>query len=243
MIERRVINGKEYWVDVIINSDGSRIETIFGDPMGDAARENAKANAKAMEEVLKNNLRANADEFDRQQSILTMKRIDEEYEMRKQKEELEREIAELELKKRKLSPDYDPDKVDIMIDEEDFCLNASKEEYACYWYIKTDLSNDICTRKDIDKMMSSEEWKTTIYPKLKIKQDAATKKIKEEIKKEEERNKQHYEIHNYERIDLIKRIIFGIISFKDTIKSHDLTVILMSAYTKIFDFVRISIFR
>ena len=209
MIERRVINGKEYWVDVIICEDGSRVETVIGDPMGDTARENAEANARAMEEVLNRNLEANAREFDRQQRVLEEKRMEQEYEMRKQKEELEREVRELELKKKKLSPDYDPDFVDVMIDEEDFCLNASKEEYACYYYMKTKLAYDVCTRKDLNEKMATPEWKNTIYPKLKKENEEEVKKIKEEVHLF--KPKDDYTVHNYEKETLIKRLVFGLI--------------------------------
>ena len=208
MIEKRVINGKEYWVDVIVNPDGSRVETIFGNPMQDLA----DTQAHAMEKVLETQRKKNQEEFDRQQDIITQRKLEEDYALQKKKEELEREIAQLEKKKIKSQPDYDPDDYDVMFAEDSFSLNATKEEYACYWYIKNDLLQDVCTRSDLNKMLESPNWKKVIWPKIQKENELEAQKKKElkelEQKKEKELCRLDKKIDREERI---QKIIFVLV--------------------------------
>ena len=210
MIEKRVINGKAYWVDVIINPDGSRVETVFGNPMEDLANEQARA----MEKVLEDHREKTQRDFELQQSILNKRKSEEEYALQKKKEELEREIAQLEKKKRKAQPDYNPDEEDVMFAEDNFSLCASKEEYECYWYIKNDLLQDVCTRSDLNKMLESANWKKVIWPKIKqenlIEAQKRKEKELEEKKKEEERRANIDKVNNRE--NKIKKLIFTLLS-------------------------------
>lgn len=178
MIEKRVINGKTYWVDVIINPDGSRVETVFGNPMQDLA----DTQARAMEEVLEAQRKKNQEEFDRQQRAMVNAQLEEETRLRKQREDLEREVAQLKRKKTRLQPDYNPDDYDVMEAEENFTFVATREEYLCYYYMKTHLNYDVCPRKALNEMMATDEWKEKIYPKLVKEADEEKKKLKEEVK-------------------------------------------------------------
>lgn len=203
MIEKRVINGKTYWVDVIINSDGSRVETIFGNPMQDLA----DTQAHAMEKVLEEQRKKNQEEFDRQQSAMVNAQLEEEYRLRKQKEDLEREVAQLEHKKRKLQPDYNPDEYDVISDNPNFALYASDEEFDCYCYIRE--NRGFCSRKDLDEFIKTNEWKNIIYPQiLKEKEVEAQKKKEVEIKKEKESLRLNKKI---EREEKLQRLILTLV--------------------------------
>lgn len=205
MIEKRVINGKSYWVDVQILADGSTVETVFGNPMEDLAKEQAEANARALEEVMENQRRKNQEEFDKQQREARVNKISQEVELERKKRDLENEIYTLEQKKRKLQDDYDADAVDIIDDDPDFAYNEG-EEFEAYIYFRQ--THSICTRKDLNNLLASNEWKKVIYPK--IKRENELKAQQEKHKEEVYWKKVNEQIDSDKRNDKIKKVIFVI---------------------------------
>lgn len=190
MIEKRIIEGREYWVNVEVGSDGSVMETIIG-AKDQAMKDKAELQARAMQEVLNAQLEQQKRDQDYYEGRMRVEQAEQELRMQ---DEIIRQNALLE-EQRKLNA-YNVEYDDIRNCPNGYDLLTEEQKYAFKYYIK--YVCDYCTKKDLHDFMQDTWWKLNKDDFIKEEEAKRDKEWKEFLKKQEDEKleaKKQEEIH------------------------------------------------